>query len=208
MTRRAAVVKVQIARKELGLDEDTYRAMLERITGRTSSADCTDDQLGDVLDEMKAKGWKPKVVAGGRSGRPIRKTAPASSPVAKKARALWLSLHHLGVVREPSEPALEAFARRQLGVDRLHWADESQGYRLIEALKAMAEREGWSQDVSGYPPRTDLVKVLKAGLIRAQEKRLGRPRSPENYMRRLHPELDRVIREQGAEIHALQARAG
>ena len=122
MTRRAAVVKVQIARKELGLDEDTYRAMLERITGLTSSADCTDDQLGDVLDEMKAKGW--------------------------------------------------------------------------------------SQDVSGYPPRTDLVKVLKAGLIRAQEKRLGRPRSPENYMRRLHPELDRVIREQGAEIHALQARAG
>lgn len=201
MTRRAAVIKVQIARKELGLDEDTYRAVLERITGRTSSADCSDAQLGRVLDDFKAKGWKPKVIVGGRSSRPARKTPPASSPVAKKARALWLSLHHLGVVREPSETALEAFARRQLGVDRLHWADQSQGYRLIEALKAMAEREGWSQDTSGRPRGTDLVKLLKAGLIRAQEKRLGRARSAENLMQWLHPELDRLIREQGAEIH-------
>lgn len=201
MTRRAAVTKVQIARRDLQLDDATYRAMLERITGRTSSADCSDAQLGRVLDEFRAKGWTPKVVAGGRTSRPARKTPPAASPVAKKARALWLSLHHLGVVREPSETALEAFARRQLGVDRLHWADQSQGYRLIEALKAMAEREGWSQDTSGRPRGTDLVKLLKVGLVRAQQKRLGRLQPASNLMQQLHPELDRLIREQGAEIH-------
>ena len=54
MTRRAAVVKVQIARRDLGLDEDTYRAMLTRITGQSSASDCTDAQLGVVLDELKA----------------------------------------------------------------------------------------------------------------------------------------------------------
>ena len=36
-------------------------------------------------DEMKAKGWRPKVVQGGRRG-PSAKARPAQSPMAKKAR--------------------------------------------------------------------------------------------------------------------------
>jgi len=200
MTRRAAVAKVQIARKELGLDEDTYRAMLERITGRTSSADCTDDQLGDVLDEMKAKGWTPKVVAGGRTAP--RPRAAADHPSAKKARALWLSMWHLGEIEHPEETALEAFAKRQLGVDRLQWADQGQCYKLIEALKAMAERAGWSQDVSGLPRDIDRIKVLKVRLIRLQTSRLGHPAQCADYMNWPHPDLNHLTRSQGEQIRA------
>jgi hypothetical protein len=65
--------------------------------------------------------------------------------MARKARALWISLYHLGAVRSRDEKALEAFAKRQLGCERLVWADQSQGFRLIEALKAMADKHGWSQ---------------------------------------------------------------
>lgn len=65
--------------------------------------------------------------------------------MARKARALWISLYHLGVVRSPSEASLEAFAKRQLGCERLVWAQQSHAYRLIEALKDMAERNGWKQ---------------------------------------------------------------
>lgn len=166
--RRAAVVKVQIARRELGIDEGAYRTLLQRVTGETSSTACTDAQLGRVLDELKAKGWKPKVVAGGRTGAvPVsngRRTM-AQSPMAKKARALWISLHQLGVVRDPSEKALESFGRRQLKVDRLQWADEGQAYRLIEALKAIAERAGWDQDTAGLEP-DEAVAVLKLRLER------------------------------------------
>lgn len=174
MTRRAAVAKVQIARKELRLDEETYRAMLERITGQSSSAACSDAQLGRVLDEMKAKGWKPKVVKGGRAARPRpERTVPASSPVAKKARALWISLHQLGEVRDPSEAALEAFARRQLKVDRLHWAKPHHSHQLIEALKAMADRAGWTQQVDRIDTAfVDATTVLKRRLFAAQERRL------------------------------------
>lgn len=164
MSRRAAVVKVQIARRDLGLDDDTYRAILSRITGRSSSSDCTDDQLGEVLDEFKAKGWKPKVIQG---GRPVRgKPAAAGQPVARKARAMWISLHQLGAVRDPSEAALEAFARRQLGVEQMRWAVASEAYALIEALKAMANRAGWSQDLSGVPA-TQQIAVLKTRLADA-----------------------------------------
>ncbi|WEK38661.1 MAG: regulatory protein GemA [Candidatus Brevundimonas colombiensis] len=162
MSPRAAIAKVKIAAKELGLDDDTYRAMLARITGQSSAAHCSEAQLARVLDEMKAKGWKPRIVQGGRKG-PRSKVQPAQSRMAKKARAMWISLHQLGAVRDPRESALEAFGRRQLGVDKLVWADEGQAYRLIEALKAMAERAGWGQDLY-LVPRDQHVAVLKARL--------------------------------------------
>lgn len=175
--RRAMLAKVHLAAKELGLDEETRRDVLERVTGHRSAGDCTDAQLDQVLGEFKRQGWKPKVVQGGkaREARPSNAVRRASdSPMAKKARAMWISLHQLGVVRDPSERALEAFGKRQLGVETLHWADESQGYRLIEALKQMAERAGWSQDLAGVPPRLH-VWTLKLRLVCALLKALERP---------------------------------
>ena len=146
--RRTMLAKVHIARKELRLQEPEYRAMLERITGHDSAGDCSVAQLGAVLDELKAKGWKPTVfVNQDKQTRPRTAPgrAPADHPVARKARAMWISLHRLGVVRDSSDRALDAFARRQLGVDAMQWADQGLAYKLIEALKAMAERAGWSQ---------------------------------------------------------------
>lgn len=219
--RRAAVTKVQIARRELGLDDDDYRAILQRVTGRTSSTACTDAELGRVLDEFAAKGWKPKVVQGGkaaplrgRSGTiiiddpmaPHRRRQPrADHPSAKKARALWLSLWNLGEVDDPSETALEAMARRQLQVERLQWADQGLTYRLIEALKAWGERAGWSQDVSGLLEGVDPVKVLKGNLIRAQTRRLGQMRQIADYWRWDHAELDALIADQGEQIRKQKA---
>lgn len=164
--RNPRLAKIHIARKELRLDDGTYRAILERLTGRTSSAECTDAQLDRVLDEFKAKGWTPTVVAGSALASPTagdRRPRRADHPAAGKARALWISLHRLAVIRDPSEAGLEAFARRQLKVDRLQWADQGQVYKLIEALKAMAERAGWSQEVAGVAPDQH-GRVLRARL--------------------------------------------
>lgn len=170
--RRSMLAKVHLAKKELGLDEDTYRAILKRLTGEASAADCGEAQLGAVLDEFKVKGWKPAVGGGaGRSSGRAPRAKPADHPSARKARALWISLHQLGVIHNASEEALEAFARRQLRVEKMQWADQARIYRLIEALKAMAEREGWSQhlDVRDRPRQ---VRVLKERLFRAQERKL------------------------------------
>lgn len=180
--RRAMVAKIQIARKELALDEETYRAILIRLTGQSSSTACTAAQLIVVLEELKAKGWKPKVVPGGKATAPApaRRAAPAADhPAAKKARALWLSLWELGVVRDPGEHALEAFAQRQLQCERLQWADQGLTYKLIEALKSMADRNGWSQDLAGVgdglkggAKHARQILHLKLTLIAAQLDRL------------------------------------
>lgn len=143
--RRAMLAKVHLAKKQLMLDEDDYRQILIEETGRRSAGDCTEAELERALKRFEAKGFKPLPKAGGNaSGR------PAQHPMARKARAMWISLYYLGAVASPNEKALEAFAKRQLGCERLVWADQRQGFKLIEALKAMAERHGWAQtDANG-----------------------------------------------------------
>ena len=155
--RRAMLAKVHIARKDLGLDDDDYRQILADETGKTSAADLSAEQLDAVLARFQARGWKPV------QKRPAGK--PAQHPMAKKARALWISLYQLGEVRDPSEKALESFAKRQLQCERLVWARQYDGYRLIEALKKMAERGGWKQTDEGGGNLS--VRELKIGLCEA-----------------------------------------
>lgn len=143
--RRAMLAKIHVAKKQLQLDEDDYRQILLDETGRTSAGDCTEAELERALRRFEAKGFKPLPKAGAQPSQ-----RPAQHPVARKARALWISLYHLGAVESPNEKALESFARRQLKCERLVWADQRQGYKLIEALKAMAARHGWDQvDANG-----------------------------------------------------------
>lgn len=166
--RRGMIAKVHLGAKELGLQEDARRDLMQRVTGKRSAADCTDAELDAILADYKAKGWTPTVLRGGRPARPAGEAAPfrrpaADHPVARKARAMWISLHQLGVVENPSEKALEAFARRQMGGDALAFADQSKGYKLIEALKRIAERVGWSQDVDDLEGE-EAAELLKARL--------------------------------------------
>ena len=161
--RRAMIAKVQIARKELGLVDDDYRQILLDVAGERSAGDCSEVQLARVLDRFKQRGWQPAIAAGRRGPA---KAKPADHPMARKARAMWISLHQLGVVHNPAEEALEAFAARQLKVERLQWANQSQAYKLIEALKAMAERNGWHQDTPGMTPDVAL-RALKLRLCKA-----------------------------------------
>ena len=156
--RRGMIAKVHIAKAQLGLSEDDYRGMMLRVTGRSSAAACTDRELEALLAEFYAKGF----TATARPNGP----RPADHPSARKARALWISLHHLGAVINPSEAALEAFARRQLGCDRLQWAHQGQTYKLVEALKAIAERHGWDQSTEGLK-RGSITTILKRRLVEA-----------------------------------------
>lgn len=141
--RRSLIAKVHVAKKALGLSDDDYRAVMLRVAGRTSAADCTDRELVKLVEEFRSKGFTTEARQPGATAK------PADHPVARKARALWISLGLLGAIADPSDAALEAFARRQLGCVRMQWADQSLGYKLVEALKAIAERHGWNQSMVG-----------------------------------------------------------
>ncbi|MDZ4370213.1 MAG: regulatory protein GemA [Phenylobacterium sp.] len=189
--RRAMLAKVHLAAKDLGLDDDARRDVIQRVTGHRSSADCTDAQLDQVIAEFRRLGFQAK---------PVRRPAsPASSPFHGKAKAMWASLYNLGAVRNGSDRALEAFGKRQLGVDSLRWADQSQGYRLVEALKAMAERAGWSQDLAGIAPAKQVL-TLKRRLVQRQAELMGV--APFRLHDMTERELDRLAAENGKAIRA------
>ena len=151
--RRAMYAKINIARQQLRMDEDDYRALVSDASGKLSLRACSDAELVAVLKRLEGLGFQPLSRTGQRK---------AQHPMARKARALWISLHQLGVVRNPSEKALEAFATRQLGCTRLAWANQGHAARLIEALKAMADRNGWAQVGENGQPLS--VPKLQEGL--------------------------------------------
>lgn len=157
--RRYLLGRVHFAAKQLGLEDDDYRALLHRVTGERSARDCSNGDLSAVLAEFERLGVPSSAV--------LPERAQASHPLARKARALWISLYQLRAIEDPSERALESFARRQLGVDRLQWADQRHGYPLIEALKAMGKRHGWDPDVRGRMPASARLHILKDRLVGA-----------------------------------------
>jgi len=164
--RRAMLAKIAIDRKTLAMDEDDYRQGLLNTTGKTSARECSDRELEMVLAWLKSKGARSRPKAGGKP--------TAQHPVARKARALWISLYHLGVVHNRSEQALEAFAARQVGCERLAWMRQGQGDKLIEALKAMAERAGWRQrGLDGKPLHPIVLNSHLCEVILARLKELG-----------------------------------
>ncbi|HYG91186.1 MAG TPA: regulatory protein GemA [Azospirillum sp.] len=143
--RRALIAAVHTAAKEKGLDEDTRRDKIALVTGgKRSAADCTDVELRRVLDAING--------ASRPSGR-----KPADTPVAKKARALWLSLHALGLVEEPSESALRAWVRRQYQVDDLAFLPPADSFAVVEGLKRWATRAGVDWTTSTDPRRCVLT---------------------------------------------------
>ncbi|HRM75970.1 MAG TPA: DUF1018 domain-containing protein, partial [Paracoccus sp. (in: a-proteobacteria)] len=49
---------INIAKTQLGMDEDDYRAMLNRVTGLASLRAMSERQLLDVIDELKRMGFR------------------------------------------------------------------------------------------------------------------------------------------------------
>ncbi|MEY2631492.1 MAG: hypothetical protein RIR00_146 [Pseudomonadota bacterium] len=154
--RTAEIAKIHILATQLGMDEEMRRAMLEKVTGKRSSKDMTWQERKRVIDHLLASGAKittPKKAARrsprAKSDTPSRALAAGdagdagaapsraldTSPMASKVRALWLALHELGAVRDPSEAALGAYVRRIIKVDALQWATSEQLDLLIETLK-------------------------------------------------------------------------
>ena len=127
--RRSLLARVHIAAKELGLDEETYRTVLDRCAGVSSAAEATDAQLDLVLAEFRRLGWKPR----------RRKSA---KPYVRKIWAMWGELVRRGIWRNRRRSSLRAFVKRQTGIDNPEWLTPSDADAVIEALKTIGCRGG------------------------------------------------------------------
>ncbi|EGQ7799314.1 regulatory protein GemA [Vibrio parahaemolyticus] len=121
---------VQIGKRELAMDDDTYRAMLKNITGQSSSKNLQQWQLSKVLDHLKSLGFKPK-----------HKKPQPKAPEVAKIKAIWITMHKQGFVRDGSDSAIDAYVRRMTthsngrGIERAMWLKSYQASEVLESLK-------------------------------------------------------------------------
>ncbi len=127
--RRARIAKVHVAKKQLAMEDDSYRALLVRMTGKRSSAECSDAQLDAILGEFKRLGFtgeKPK-------------TPRSDKAYVRMIYGIWKDLKPF--LNDHSVRALQSFVKRQTDVDAPEFLSPEEANDVIEGLKAWLVRE-------------------------------------------------------------------
>jgi len=136
------VGRIHAAAKRAGLDEETRRAKLQNIVGKSSTKDMTEAEQRRVLSVFENEGYasrKPARVDG------RTKKLPFDGKYVPKMRALWIALYNLGVIQDRRDSAIEAFAlgRQVKGLSDVRFIHHAgDGEAVIEAMKAMLVRAG------------------------------------------------------------------
>lgn len=130
--RKRELGLIHMAKATLGLSREDYEHVCRTVTGKASAAAMDAAERDKLLKHFKAKGFQVKPTAKSMQARTLAQDAQS-----RKVRALWLMLHALGQVRDPSETALAAYVKRMASVDALQWANH---YAVIESLKSWAMR--------------------------------------------------------------------
>ncbi|WP_395815224.1 regulatory protein GemA [Devosia sp.] len=126
------IAAIHTLKARAGLDDASYRQLLDTVAGVRSSTALTHVQAALVIDRLKGcstTSQTPRALA-------------LSGPYVGICRALWIAGWHLGLVGQREDSALVAFVARQTGLDHLNWLrDPADAAKVIEALKAWLARD-------------------------------------------------------------------
>lgn len=183
---------IHVAKKQLDMQDDDYRAVLFRVAGKSSARDLSPGQCGLVLDEFRRMGFQP--ASPRRNTKPSAKGAMAlEGRYAAKLRALWISGWHLGVVRDRTDRALLAFVERQTRLSHTSFLrDPVDAAKAIEGLKKWLSREA----AVVWPGARPAPYATKRAVIAAQLKALGLPTTNADSIF----DLDQYIADLGEQI--------
>jgi len=127
------LAKIHIAKKELGLSDETYRDMLYFHFKVDSAKRLSPRQCTVFLNHLRAKGWQPKSPATVKDGRAATqkvndnyraiKPGPAAAQQ-KYVLALWALLGY-------EIKKLDARCHKQFGIDRIEWLTEHADLRVL-----------------------------------------------------------------------------
>lgn len=134
--KKKLIQLIHVAKSKLQLDDDTYRAVLEGCTGKTSTKQMTAAQLQAVLNRFKELGFNIQ------HSHKTKATHIADDAQSRMIRHLWLTLYNAGEIRNPSEFALHKFVERHTGVSAVQWLSTDNASKIIEHLKQWCQRKG------------------------------------------------------------------
>ena len=150
--RKNFMARIHIAKKELALDDDSYRSIISSVSpGKTSAKELTMKELAALIEAFKTKGWKPK--------RPARKKGIDTAATDFRAKRIWLikkiwgNLENAGVLNDPTQAGLEKYCTKYMLGDKLEWASSDELNSIVSALK------GWERRVNMSQPKEDLNRA-------------------------------------------------
>ena len=171
--RQKLIRLIHVAKRDLAMPDDSYRAILLQIGGKESAADLNAQQLERVLQHLKRCGFKVRAKG---SNRPLAQDGQSST-----IRAIWLQLADMGIVRDRSEAALGKYVYRMTKVDALQWLSTEQASAVIEQLKkwqgrVINERDTALRQALGLPLEVTPFNIdqIYGAVRQAAEAAIGR----------------------------------
>jgi len=141
MSRVPLIKLIHVARRKLQLDDDTYRSVLMRITGKQSCRELRVGQLENVLKALEDKGFKRT-----RPRSAVRRQR--ETDIGAKVRYIWQRMHKDGFIQDGSDTALDAFVAKMTvktndgkGIASLSWCRGDNLLMVLESLKQWHLRE-------------------------------------------------------------------
>lgn len=125
--RKSQLSMIHIAKKELGLDDDTYRSIVSLMSnGRTnSSGELDDGERSKLIDHFIGRGWKKQTHA-----KP--EVDAARTPIMGKVGAL------LADMKLPWAYA-DGMAKKMFNKPKIQWCDHAQLSAIVTALVKLQE---------------------------------------------------------------------
>lgn len=133
--RNSDLAKIHVAKKQLNMSDDDYRAMLWTQGRVNSSKDLDHAGRASVLDYLKAMGFK--AVSKPDTKRRVRPVPSADKlQLVRRIRAQLISLD-----RKPDTYA-DGIAKQMFGVDLYEWCNHDQLHAITAALAVQQRKQG------------------------------------------------------------------
>jgi phage gp16-like protein len=129
------IAAIHALKHKLRLSDDDYRALLMGLTGQASSKACTQDQRAAVRQHMQRLAERMGVASPSKRADQQPRYVQSARPLERKVWALWHAIGREGRLESPTPAALQAFVKRQTGMDHLRFCDDWQLHGLVESLK-------------------------------------------------------------------------
>lgn len=133
--RRADLAAIHMAKKALAWDDDTYRDILFTVCRVRSSAALDFAGRKAFLAHLQACQANMGIAA------PAGRTKTAWSPSQRRLWSLWQQLADAKLANARDRKALDAWIKRQTGVDRIEWLNAAQLDLVIASAKRWLSRK-------------------------------------------------------------------
>jgi len=140
---------LHVAKTKLGLDDSTYRDMLEAQAGVRSSTALDYAGFLTVMTHFEKCGFKNKHGKRGEHGQAelVHATRPgmATEGQIRKIKAVWLSLAGSYYSRGQEWRALRGFLKKRFRVEHENFLTFKTAHAVIEGLKNISRRDAEAQ---------------------------------------------------------------